>query len=1073
MAIDDQLPGLNWRVPANTDNLEFRHNILDSEILEGRRLAMSAGTSMSSEGIVSAIDPSSLDGTDTTQPLMVQINPDNVAQVLIFPGTAVTSSGHRIVITSQLTVAILSSNVVGAQTIIYLQYQNEETIPLPVRNRTGDIPSRVSVVAEANMANSLLLADYGALNSVTKTRTVVLALTTVQETDVAGTLESTVDLSTAVVSYNRPWFSAVDAAHRGMVGNGTPTANNPHGLDLNDLAVAGNLPFYQAMIGRGIIIAPDESLPYVPGTACTETIPGTRWLTDTTGDVTSLVNAKYVTLLGYPIALGSCVEIDGNEDTDTAKLLAVRQITHREAGNSPTPRRTNILYVDPAEPIDIAATYEVRYTSVASLEPPVDFNSDPELVFGEPQAREAIVADGLAFNTVPNPTLSTESLGAIPRRIWVLFDDDHGLISVPQVVLPFSRLADAISDKFEVSATLYGPGRVRIWMTDAIPSASLSVPLIINGKDKDGIALSSTVTFDSTWVDNPAPADAEEPSQQLLVDGIYAEITDITVGTRVADGPSTAIVVEFIPEPVYESTDIDHALPVASIFWDGYRAARLTDEREVTINLNKIGPSRADIVGESVLTHHSVWPALGALLVLVAAEDADQMVNSDQRLTRRWSPRGFKGAEDPVLASSRAVGRDSYYYSKAFRGIAGCQWIMVTLLGNPIQIGLSNNAQYRVAVEGDEGTWSAWFDFDQSDATRHEVVPDIDIRPLSFIKYFPDLPGFSNSDAAFKFQVRFSGDWESMVIFASDEDLRTQTFDYLVNALNDAFKIQHWEPATPDEGAHKETSITPVAADAGPGSVPRLEINLHPSDVAALGVDQVLVHTVAGDFSISADGTLTAPADIDAGGDISSSGGISSANNVTAVDTISGQTVTGNVLSFDSDQKIIRTIPKSLFEAVIDTGDINIRDNWSWLNISGKFPGAAPHIFAGHSVNSSSFISLPLDDDTLNRVPIDAVALWVQRLSSGGALSITVRIQSSPITGSGTVWSNEASSVQVISEISGRQAYEFNMSSISMTFSTNMYRLRIECDTAVDVAIIRTALLHESTLVSRMLNSYP
>ena len=56
MSINDKLPGLNWRVPANTDNLEFREGVVDTEILESRRMAIAADLSIASPGIISAIE---------------------------------------------------------------------------------------------------------------------------------------------------------------------------------------------------------------------------------------------------------------------------------------------------------------------------------------------------------------------------------------------------------------------------------------------------------------------------------------------------------------------------------------------------------------------------------------------------------------------------------------------------------------------------------------------------------------------------------------------------------------------------------------------------------------------------------------------------------------------------------------------------------------------------------------------------------------------------------------------------------------------------------------------------------
>lgn len=328
---NEKTQGINRDVPQTGDLLAFLDGIVNDELLMRLKLAMAMGLTSQAWGIFAETDPADEDGSDTTAPLIVLVNEDSVTSVDVYPGTVVTKLGLWAVISEVISVELADTDT-GAENVVYFEYQNEETDLRGVRSRTTSIASKRVIKADAELIKVATLTDYQDFDTATLNRCVPLALVTRKAT--TTTDETVVDMSQDTFSDNRPWFSVVDIAHRKQLGSGTPSVSNPHGMTANDFQVAGDLSLYDALIGRGLVLGPEASHQGVPGTACVETIPASRWETDTDGSVTGSAGAEYVRLLGYPVALGACELQDGNEGTTSADLLAIKRVP-----------KTNIIYI--------------------------------------------------------------------------------------------------------------------------------------------------------------------------------------------------------------------------------------------------------------------------------------------------------------------------------------------------------------------------------------------------------------------------------------------------------------------------------------------------------------------------------------------------------------------------------------------------------------------------------------------------------------------------------------------------------------------------------------------------------
>jgi hypothetical protein len=456
----------------------------------------------------------------------------------------------------------------------------------------------------------------------------------------------------------------------------------------------------------------------------------------------------------------------------------------------------------------------------------------------------------------------------------------------------------------------------------------MSVSLTLIGTDPDGGSISETLVFDSTWADNTAPAEAEKPEQGIITTAVFAAASSIGVDARVDDGPLSAIVVEVVPEPVYEDTAIEGALHVARFFWDGFRIINMLDKREVAPNLKIAGRPRYEIVAESTLAHHAFWPAGSDLVVFHFGDDSENMRNSDQLLTRRWALRERQDSDDPTLISASTEGEDAVYYSRAFRPPFGSMsFINVTLLGKArpeFTDAGGSRVQIRYTLDTDPGAWFPWESLNNIQGPEEYQ----DSRAISFFLNNPLV-------SLYKYQIRIVGRWASFMVVISNVNLRANPFDVLVRSLNDAFAVQHWSPGIPIlEGTHKAISITEVAAGLRFLQFPQAFDSSNNDSLQTFVGGYTILGAPITAFSIATDGDVEVGGSLDVGSFIAAIGNITG-NELHAVDLIEcsldaiihGNTTSSNYL-YENVQEVFAHIPlaavASEFEAIDPGVSLNV-----------------------------------------------------------------------------------------------------------------------------------------------------
>lgn len=1200
MGIHDKLPGVQRSVPLGWQDLAYRDGVLDEELLRRLQLVFAQGLDSQAYGIVAGDNPQEIDGSDTTQSLAVTLTDGNSSYLTVYPGKAVTPSGHVIVIDSPHDDIQIIATAVGGQTVAYLEYQNEETELRPMRSRVTGSNARISVKDESDLIKTLERSDFEALDAITLTRVVALALVTIQQVDSTGATIPVISYDAETIAYNRPWFSPVDIMHRRMVGSGTQSSNNPHGQTLNDLMVAGDLSLYDLFTGRGMIIAPDASYAKVPGTGCDEVIPNTRWVRDEdtsgnfdfpggttyTGEVTDKSNAYYVELEGYPIAIGACLYINGDEDTADYLAVPIERIENTNVifvqgdlfrritivtsggfefnlyttesglgGNGVTatvsssssagseaisedagartisiviedgvsdfvslkatveaaisggsitllsdvgysPKYTIVPTFTSADAQTVTniaddATFTFRYTSASALEPPVTYNDEPHLTFKVPQGSETIISDGLAFNALSVPQLDFDEIGPIPRRIWVTFDDADELILYPQVLIPFTRLSDFTDDSVEVSTALRGPGRVRLWLVDAIASALLDVQITVTGTDRDGAALTETVTFGSSWVSNPAPSETEEPNQVAVTDAVFASVTEVSIDARVNDGPQTAVLVEVAPDFIYEETSINRNCLVARVFWNGFRSSKLWDLREVYPNVTSaFSRPTNEVLAESILGMRSLFqPSTEETVVYFdLGDDALDMRNSDLKLTRRFALRSRKGPDDPVESSSvgsfATSGIDSYYYSRVIRAPDGMTWAQIIFLGRAqiFSIG-SNQPEIRWSIASDPDEWSDWTSMNSS-AVAFEG------RDGREIVYYIDLVNDGDmdfTDSVYAYQIRMIGHWAAFAVLLGEEEPNFAASE-LAQCIDRAFKVNHWEcdEASATEGWHAAMLVYPRSGEANNpiGSVPETSIivvnanegqKIDPTTLyfeRFFGWDDSSAPALTEQFYITLDGDGWFRQSLSIGSAIL----LWDATflRVTVDVLVDGDfTVTGNY-QWDATRTFNDVVPLSHIAQILNASPAGANDWYlgsvSWQETSAVVPGSLTQT-AILLTSTGDWIRFSIDEYIRNNCTLDQVELIVSK-NIAGSVTVTVDLHGVLVTGVGAVWTLLATdSVVYTSAVAAdRQRLLFDINTVMIEL--NLYTLTFTLTAGVDATIHRVTLRQQSTVLRRALNAY-
>ena len=566
----EKLPGVNYRAPISTDDLGFQADTTSEEIQKRTKLLISGEF-----GVVDDTDPQDISITDLSRPLNVLPSTDPI-QVNVNPGTAVTENGNWVELENKIFLLDMASTAIGATNIVFIEYFLEEgadrrvnqfNVDVAVREQRPETNEDVIKVATLDNFNNTALYSPDRKRDI-----VVLAVVTVNQlADL--TLDITIDLGNTNFSYNRPWFSPVDIAHRESVGTATPTTTNPHGTSLNDLA-AGNLTLYQQTLAHGMVMSKDVGVSKMPGSLESEDIQAASFVVDTTGEVTRRstlyggVGARYANLDHFVIRLGSVYETGFPANQLAADFVP---------GES-------ILVIPANEVIPdngVTIEYLVAYAGEAPAENPPPTN---DLTFRQPISTELIVADGIAITSIPTPVISFDGSGPIPRDFRVFVDADGALLKSPQILLAPTKL-DAIVGSTPISVAMQGDAPIEIGLTRAANVTGMEVEILLTGEDADGAA-TETLTFEfGTYQDSTIPGTEENPDQFVRTSTLFTTLDFIEITNRANDGNDSTIIV-YAAQGAHITPTFNEKCALANIFWSGLSVDEVRDVRPVNLDLH-------------------------------------------------------------------------------------------------------------------------------------------------------------------------------------------------------------------------------------------------------------------------------------------------------------------------------------------------------------------------------------------------------------------------------------------------------------------------------------------------------
>jgi len=583
----ERLPHINHETPISIDDIQWQQEVYEQEFLTRTRLVMgllSSGDTAIEYGIVDSTEPHTVTST-SVRALVPYPNAADPTKFDLRPGLAVTRAGFVIQLTLSRTAVAPATVDVGDQYVVFLEYQTEESSTYnTITKYNTATASRTTVVDENSLLSVVDLDDWSDAIQYPDSRKdncVVVGVATMVNTLTGKRLSF--DYTGTTYSYNRPWFSPVDIAHRSVVGTGVVTSNNAHGIGLNDVAT-GNLTLYQQLLEHGMVLSKDYSVSRVPGILCSQTIARTDWQQDDfSGTITGRLFGWYVRLAGYPIRMGLLIDSAAASITDEAVACF----------NLP---RTNILVIDNNEfanwatdpPLEMIAYYTCAYAS----QPPIIDDSTRELTFDQiSSTREIIVSDGLGITSIPNRTLDLSVLGSLPTWARVFMDGSGNYVLTPQCVVPLTRLSGVtLNANNVVNTSLIGTASIRVGLANAIAGLLLDVSVTINGTVA-GVSDTETVQFTTNWVDPGIPSStgarnnyAQGPGanagQWLRTTKLFETVTSWTLNTNTASGPLAEIIIQSLPG-FPNATALREYVPICDINWDGLKVFNLIDRRPV------------------------------------------------------------------------------------------------------------------------------------------------------------------------------------------------------------------------------------------------------------------------------------------------------------------------------------------------------------------------------------------------------------------------------------------------------------------------------------------------------------
>jgi len=717
------LAGCNYNAPIGNEDVKFQQTVYRDEFLNRMRLVFGHPDfiSGSSYGIVAENDPAS--STATSGPLRCTASTTDLT-VSVTAGIAITKSGHWVYLQTPQSSVGMSTNGVGDQNVITLKFStkdpderapNEYGIPLFKRRLEQTDDGKVVVYSTT---------EWAALTSEQQDDHVPLALATVTSSG-SGLVLSLIQTDTSY-TWLRPWFSPMDIKHRQMVGSGSVTSANPHGISFNELTVGNfTLPMLASHWGR--IVSKDVSIANIPGQVCEVTVPSGLIKTDDGwGTETGVPNTKYIDLDFYPIQVG--LVYDASDVAYCFVQQNRRQRIYQPADVALVPASTDLT---------------VRAIKVETLEPNgllTASTSKTKFTAGDLDANDAVVASGKVYVSTMSVNLEDDySADAGPLTLaYREYFAAGELVRNPQVLVCATKISTITGSGIIPSITPFDQGTIMVGLIEAAGGASMDVQVKITGTDPDGAAIEETLTFDSSWAQTLGTASVNPASFQRGTT-VFASIDAITVPVHLNEGPNALIQVWVLMDPA--RTDLAYSVPVADVLWDGSQMLSVGDLRPIHYDLQL--PDDSEGNGLAAAVHH---------LFIDEPSGTRNLRYLESFVRPRYHSLDHPETPWPNMASAGSIGMtdrtmpmlDSYYYSTA-----------LALSSNAARIGVffypplcaSWNRSHAMtlgwAVQDSAGTWSSWTNVPNLTSRNFDVALPADSRAIRLMVVGAEIRGMA------------------------------------------------------------------------------------------------------------------------------------------------------------------------------------------------------------------------------------------------------------------------------------------------------------------------------------------
>lgn len=611
MSTITELPTVNFDSYPGYDEFKFLHTTYSYEFKTRSSIC-------SQPGIVdTGYDPATAPFS-AGRPLLVTISAINSLTIDIAAGFAITPSNLLVAIDAIVPSVPMPSLAAGSTYIVAVEYTLVSS-PQTRVNRFGDLTEvrleRPSNVPPGGGASTLISAitvaninDYnnpGIFDSDRLQNIVVIAIVNALSDPTTGQPYLSIDLTRNTYSFNRPWYTVRDVAHRTKIGSGLITDNNPHGTSLQDLSSAG-LTLYQQLKPRGGIIAKDITYYGYAGKICSEEINLSRWEVDLTGQTTTLpgqpmIGGRYfVRLTKLPVRTGSLYFVG-------SPWLPIPY--------SWIPGTWIIVLGSLENPANYNGSLIMEYFTVDALEINAESPSQglqTVEVKNPASSQEFIISGGLAISSLTSNSISLPSLlGPIKRGYQIICDTQGSLILHPQPILASVKVTDLIGTTQTVNqAPLNGsPVYLTVGLTRAIERTTinptttydLNLQIRISGTDKNGTSINEVLTFTgSQWNDQSPTATQEQPLQFLRTANQYQLVTSISLANTTSTPPNAgpdALV--SLWADILSGTGNQEFASVASFFWTGTTGTNVRDERLIATSFDKLDQKQKRFPTES------------------------------------------------------------------------------------------------------------------------------------------------------------------------------------------------------------------------------------------------------------------------------------------------------------------------------------------------------------------------------------------------------------------------------------------------------------------------------------------